>query len=98
MDPQTLLAFIQRIIATSPDQRAAQQALTQLREILSVSLGEEGTAMLETALNGVGDDFNTMAHDVSSTEVNDPRILIQAAERAKQQREIREERERYGRC
>ena len=54
--------------------------------------------MLETALNGVGDDFNTMAHDVSSTEVNDPRILIQAAERAKQQREIREERERYGRC
>ena len=53
MNPKELMAFIQRIISTSPDQRAAQQALKQLMEILTASGESSGELMIKTALTGV---------------------------------------------
>ena len=64
MDPSTLMAFIQRIIATSPDQRAAQQALQQLYNIVTAASGTQGKTLLDTALRGVERDFHTMATDL----------------------------------
>lgn len=96
MDPSTLMAFIQRIIATSPDQRAAQQALQQLYNIVTAASGTQGKALLDTALRGVERDFHTMATDLPGDA--DMRTLTAAAAHAEQVRADREAAERYGRC
>ena len=96
MDPRTLMAFIQRIIATSPDQRAAQQALQQLYNIVTAASGTQGKTPLDTALRGVERDFHTMATDLPGDA--DMRTLTAAAAHAEQVRADREAAERYGRC
>ena len=96
MDPSTLMAFIQRIIATSPDQRAAQQALQQLYNIGTAASGTQGKTLLDTALRGVERDFHTMATDLPGDA--DMRTLTAAAAHAEQVRADREAAERYGRC
>ena len=96
MDPSTLMAFIQRIIATSPDQRAAQQALQQLYNIVTAASGTQGKTLLDTALRGVERDFHTMATDLPGDA--DMRTLSAAAAHAEQVRADREAAERYGRC
>ena len=96
MDPRTLMAFIQRIIATSPDQRAAQQALQQLYNIVTAASGTQGKTLLNTALRGVERDFHTMATDLPGDA--DMRTLTAAAAHAEQVRADREAAERYGRC
>ena len=96
MDPRTLMAFIQRIIATSPDQRAAQQALQQLYNIVTAASGTQGKTLLDTALRGVERDFHTMATDLPGDA--DMRTLSAAAAHAEQVRADREAAERYGRC
>ena len=96
MDPRTLMAFIQRIIATSPDQRAAQQALQQLYNIVTAASGTQGKTLLDTALRGVERDFHTMATDLPGDA--DMRTLTAAAAHAEQVRADREAAERYGRC
>ena len=96
MNPKELMAFIQRIISTSPDQRAAQQALKQLMEILTASGESSGELMIKTALTGVGDDFGTMGREL--TQDSDPEALINAVQHAEQARIQREAAERNGRC
>ena len=96
MDPRTLMAFIQRIIATSPDQRAAQQALQQLYNIVTAASGTQGKTLLDTALRGVERDFHTMVTDLPGDA--DMRTLSAAAAHAEQVRADREAAERYGRC
>ena len=96
MNPKELMAFIQRIISTSPDQRAAQQALKQLLEILTAS-GEPGSELLiKAAITGVGDDFRTMGKELA--EDADPKALANAVQHAEQARIQREAAERNGRC
>ena len=96
MDPRTLMAFIQRIIATSPDQRAAQQALQQIYNIVTAASGTQGKTLLDTALRGVERDFHTMVTDLPGDA--DMRTLSAAAAHAEQVRADREAAERYGRC
>lgn len=96
MDPKTLMAFIQRIIATSPDQRAAQQALQQLYNIVTAASGTQGKTLLDTALRGVERDFHTMATDLPGDA--DMQTLSAAAAHAEQVRADQEAAERYGRC
>ena len=96
MDPSTLMAFIQRIIATSPDQRAAQQALQQRYNIVTAASGTQGKTLLDTALRGVERDFHTMVTDLPGDA--DMQTLSAAAAHAEQVRADREAAERYGRC
>ena len=96
MDPRTLMAFIQRIIATSPDQRAAQQALQQLYNIVTAASGTQGKTLLDTALRGVERDSHTMA--TAPPGDADMRTRPAAAAHAEQVRADREAAERYGRC
>ena len=97
MNQKHLLAFIQRIIETSPDQYAAAQALDQLKAILETDLNAADLAQLSTARTGVSDDFIDMRSQLRDPSM-DANALEIAAARARQHRIQREEDARNGRC
>ena len=84
MEQKQLLAFIQRIIRTSPNEYAAQQALEQLIRALGQEPSAEEMALFTIAKAGMQSSFNVMREQLSKP-LEDAAQLRTAAQRAYQQ-------------
>ena len=84
MEQKQLLAFIQRIIRTSPNEYAAQQALEQLIRALGQEPSAEEMALFTIAKAGMQSSFSVMREQLSEP-LQDAAQLRTAAQRAYQQ-------------
>lgn len=97
MDEAKLIAFIRRIIDTSPNGDSASLALGQLKSILENQLDTSSSERLDQIIRGAADDLPTMQSSAQSGQTNVETLAV-AAQRARQVRIQREMEERQGRC